>query len=50
VTAQPTAAWTRQQLPQALGFDTHYGYLLHDRGSIFSRELDAAVGSVRWQK
>ena len=29
---------------QALGFDTHYGYLLHDRDSIFSRELDAAVG------
>ena len=44
VTARPTAAWTRQQLRQALGFDTHYGYLLHDRDSIFSRELDAAVG------
>lgn len=44
VTAHPTAAWTRQQLRQALGFDAHYGYLLHDRDSIFSRELDAAVG------
>ena len=42
----PTAAWTRQQLRQALGFDTHYGYLLHDRDSIFSRELDAAVGGL----
>ena len=30
----------------ALGFDTHYGYLLHDRDSIFSRELDAAVGGL----
>jgi len=46
VTAHPTAAWTRQQLRQALGFDTHYGYLLHDRDSIFSRELDAAVGGL----
>jgi putative transposase len=44
VTAHPTAAWTRQQLRQALGFDARYGYLLHDRDSIFSRELDAAVG------
>jgi len=32
----------RRQL--ALGFGTHYGYLLHDRDSIFPRELDAAVG------
>ena len=47
VTAHPTAAWTRQQLRQALGFDTHYRYLLHDRDSIFSRELDAAVGGFR---
>jgi len=31
----------RRQL--ALGFGTYYG-LLHDRDSIFSRELDAAVG------
>ena len=46
VTAHPTAAWTRQQLRQALGYDTHYGYLLHDRDSIFSRELDAAVGGL----
>ena len=46
VTAHPTAAWTRQQLRQALGFDTHYGYLLHDRDSIFSRDLDAAVGGL----
>src|SRR6267143_6399237 len=46
VTAHPTAAWTRQQLRQALGFDTHYGYLLHDRDSIFSRNLDAAVGGL----
>ena len=45
VTAHPTAAWTRQQLREALGFDTRYGYLLHDRDSIFSRVLDAAVGA-----
>ena len=42
-TASGSAAW-RPALVDALGFDTHYGYLLHDRDSIFSRELDAAVG------
>jgi transposase InsO family protein len=45
VTAHPTAAWTRQQLREALGLDARYGYLIHDRDSIFSRELDASVGS-----
>ncbi len=44
VTAHPTAAWTRQQLREALGLDADYGYLIHDRDSIFSRELDASVG------
>jgi hypothetical protein len=44
VTAHPTAAWTRQQLREALGVDGRYHYLIHDRDSIFSAELDASVG------
>ncbi len=46
VTAHPTAAWTRQQLREAVGFDSRYGYLIHDRDSIFSAELDASVGGL----
>jgi transposase InsO family protein len=45
VTANTTAEWTRQHLRDALGLDSRYGYLIHDRDSIFSRELDASVGS-----
>ena len=41
LTAHPTAAWTRQQLREALGFDPAYHYLIHDRDSIFSAEVDA---------
>jgi hypothetical protein len=48
----PTAAWTRRQLREALGVDRRYYYLIHDRDSIFSAELDASVGSfgLRVQK
>ena len=46
VTAHPTSAWTRQQLREALGVDSPYDYLIHDRDSIFSAELDAAVGGL----
>jgi putative transposase len=45
VTAHPTALWTRQQLREALGYETAYRYLIHDRDSIFSVELDASVGN-----
>jgi transposase InsO family protein len=43
VTAYPTAVWTRQQLREALGYETRYRYLIHDRDSIFSWELDNCV-------
>jgi hypothetical protein len=48
----PTAAWTRRQLREALGVDRRYYYLIHDRDSIFSAELDASVGifGLRVQK
>jgi putative transposase len=45
VTAHPTVLWTRQQLREALGYETAYRYLIHDRDSIFSVELDASVGN-----
>ena len=40
VTAHPTAAWTLHQLREAIPADHSYRFLLHDRDSIFSRELD----------
>ncbi|HEY0940541.1 MAG TPA: hypothetical protein VGE08_10630 [Steroidobacter sp.] len=43
VTAHPTAQWTRQQLREAVGCEERYAYLLHDRDSIFSAELDASI-------
>jgi putative transposase len=40
VTAHPTAAWTLQQLREAIPSDHPYQFLIHDRDSIFSRDLD----------
>jgi len=45
----PDSGLTRQQLHQALGFDTHSCYLLHDRDSLLSGDstpLSAAWGCV----
>jgi hypothetical protein len=36
VTAHPSAAWTLQQLREAIGLQHRYKYLLHDRDSIFA--------------
>jgi len=43
VTAHPSAQWTRQQLREALGYETQYEYLLNNRDSIFSADLDESV-------
>jgi len=40
VTAHPTAGWTLQQFREAIPSDHSYQFLIHDRDSIFSRELD----------
>jgi putative transposase len=40
VTAHPTAAWTLQQLREAIPSDHSYLFLIHDRDSIFSAEVD----------
>lgn len=47
VTAHPTAAWTLQQLREAVGFEERYQYLLHDRDSIFAEHLDESVNRLR---
>jgi len=43
VTAHPTAPWTRQQLREAVGYEERYAYLLHDRDTVFSAELDESI-------
>jgi len=40
VTAHPTAAWTLQQLREAIPSDHPYRFLIHDPDSIFSAEVD----------
>ena len=43
VTAHPTAEWTLQQFREALPGDHPYRFLIHDRDSIFSKDLDKQV-------
>src|SRR5262249_47694794 len=43
VTAHPTAPWTLQQLREAIPADHGYHFLLHDRDSIFSPQLDQHI-------
>ena len=43
MTAHPTAEWTLQQFREALPADHPYRFVIHDRDSIFSRELDVQV-------
>jgi hypothetical protein len=40
VTAHPTAAWTLQQLREAIGEEDGCRCLIHDRDSIFAKNLD----------
>ena len=40
VTAHPTADWTLQQFREAIPSNHPYQFLIHDRDSIFSPELD----------
>ena len=43
VTAHPTAAWTLQQLREAIPFDHRYRFCIHDRDSLCSRQLDQHI-------
>jgi putative transposase len=49
VTVHPTAEWTRQQLREATPADHSYRFLIHDRDSIFSQDLDHRVRNVGLQ-
>jgi transposase InsO family protein len=40
VTAHPTAEWTTQQFCEAIPADHRYRLLIHDRDSIFSKQVD----------
>jgi putative transposase len=46
VTSRPTAAWTLQQLREAIPWDHTYRFMLHDRDAIFSTQLDASVARM----
>jgi putative transposase len=46
VTAHPTASWTLQQLREALPADHTYRFLMHDRDSIFSHQLDQGIRNL----
>lgn len=43
VTSHPTALWTAQQFREAIASDHSYRFLIHDRDSIFSDQVDEAV-------
>ena len=43
VTDHPTSEWTRQQFREFLDGESGHRYLIHDRGSVFSVEVDAAL-------
>lgn len=43
ITAYPTAEWALQQFREALPADHSHRFVIHDRDSIFSEELDKAV-------
>jgi len=46
VTAHPSAEWTLQQFREALTEEHPYRFLIHDRDSIFSKDLDKAATAM----
>jgi len=46
VTAHPTADWTLQQFRELTMGEVSYRFILHDRDSIFSSELDSCLKSM----
>lgn len=43
VTAHPTAAWTLQQFREVITGEQPYRFVLHDRDSIYSNDLDSSL-------
>jgi putative transposase len=46
VDAHPAELWTLQQLHEAIPSDHAYRFLIHDRNSIFSHQLDEHVRHI----
>jgi putative transposase len=46
VTAHPTAEWTAQQFREAIPSDHSYRFMIHDRDSIFSEEVDETIENL----
>jgi putative transposase len=46
VTEHPSAEWTLEQFREALPGDHPYRFVIHDRDSIFSQELDQQVSGM----
>jgi transposase InsO family protein len=46
VTRHPTADWTLQQFRECILGDEGYGFVIHDRDRIYSRDLDAALKAL----
>jgi transposase InsO family protein len=46
VTAHPTAEWTAQQFRESIPSDHSYRFLIHDRDSIFSSEVDQTAENM----
>jgi transposase InsO family protein len=47
VTSNPTAAWTLQQLREAIASDHPYRFLVHDRDSVYAQALDSSIANLR---
>jgi len=45
-TRHPTAAWTLQQLREAIPSDHQYRFIIHDHDAIFSAELNASLANL----
>jgi hypothetical protein len=45
VTRHPTADWTLRQFRECVAGDEGYRYLIHDRDSIYPKELDASLNA-----
>src|SRR5215472_4157763 len=45
-TAHPTADWTLQQFREVITGERPYRFLIHDRDSIYSSELDSALKAM----
>jgi transposase InsO family protein len=46
VTRHPTADWTLQQFRECVTGDEGYRFVIHDRDTIYSRELDASLKTL----